>query len=209
MTRWQCPFPGCPFTTDDADEANCPDHGLKLRAAAPPDPEPPNPASADSAPPGPERGDPEAKDAVGREAAAPEGRPAEPPPCRHCGAAVPNWDNVQCLNCMRPLAAPALLLRFNHGGTLELVQGQEMVLGRTPDSPAAEILQNYRYVSRVHATVGVDEAGQAWIRDEDSTNDTLVNDEELVPREKSPLRDGDLVVLGRAQALVKLAAPPP
>ena len=50
-------------------------------------------------------------------------------------------------------------------------------------------------VSRRHATVQVDDAGHATIRDENSTNGTYVNDDRVLPGAEVRLVDGDRVRL--------------
>ena len=47
-------------------------------------------------------------------------------------------------------------------------------------------------ISRLHCTI-LDEDDHFAIRDEDSTNGTLVNDEMLVPLESLMLQDGDVI----------------
>ena len=73
---------------------------------------------------------------------------------------------------------------------------QELVLGRDPvHSPVASAFSRFDNVSRRHATLGIDNSGQPWIRDERSTNGTFVNDRRLQPGEQTSLRDGDSVRL--------------
>ena len=50
-------------------------------------------------------------------------------------------------------------------------------------------------MSRKHATVIVDDAGHATIRDEHSTNGTYVNGDRVLPGTAVRLADGDLVRL--------------
>ena len=54
----------------------------------------------------------------------------------------------------------------------------------------------YENVSRRHATVTVDDAGHATIRDENSTNGTYVNGDRVLPGIAVRLADGDTVRLG-------------
>ena len=124
------------------------------------------------------------------------------PFCPHCGAEVPDVGNPVCVQCLRPLheqgAGPAaggqqlsLMVQFS-SGELQVSPGQELVLGRDPvHSPVASTFSRFDNVSRRHATLGIDGGGQAWVRDERSTNGTFVNDRRLQPGEQASLRDGD------------------
>jgi pSer/pThr/pTyr-binding forkhead associated (FHA) protein len=125
------------------------------------------------------------------------------PFCPHCGAEVPDVGNPVCVKCLRPLhdqaAGPGggqrqqlnLVVQFS-SGELSVSAGQELVLGRDPvHSPVAGTFSRFDNVSRRHATLGIDGSGQAWVRDERSTNGTFVNDRRLQPGEQTSLRDGD------------------
>ena len=123
------------------------------------------------------------------------------PFCPHCGADIPDIGNPVCVQCLRPLNDPAaaggapqqltVFVQFS-SGEVQVGPGQELVLGRDPvQSPVASTFSRFDNVSRRHATIGIDGAGQAWVRDERSTNGTFVNDRRLSPGEQAPLRDGD------------------
>ncbi|MCO6010108.1 FHA domain-containing protein [Actinoallomurus purpureus] len=126
------------------------------------------------------------------------------PFCPHCGADIPDIGNPVCVSCLRPLHDQAgggpqqqltLFLQFS-SGELQVNPGQELVLGRDPvQSPVAGTFSRFDNVSRRHATLGIDGTGQAWVRDERSTNGTFVNDRRLQPGEQAPIRDGDSVRL--------------
>jgi hypothetical protein len=123
------------------------------------------------------------------------------PFCPHCGAEIPDIGNPVCVQCLRPLndAGPAgggpqqinVVVTFS-SGDLQVTPGQELVLGRDPvHSPVASAFSRFDNVSRRHATLGIDNSGQPWVRDERSTNGTFVNDRRLQPGEQTSLRDGD------------------
>ncbi|WP_067465543.1 FHA domain-containing protein [Nocardia amamiensis] len=87
-----------------------------------------------------------------------------------------------------------LRLFGNDGPTLTLHRGQEIEIGRSMVHPEA---QRRMTISARHATVGMDENGRVWIRDDNSTNGTRVNDERLAKGEQRTLAPGDSVELGR------------
>jgi hypothetical protein len=135
----------------------------------------------------------------------PEATPEETPPererpprscpprsCPHCGAPVPHPRNQQCVRCNQPLTLPALRLELAWGGQIDVNRGEQVVIGRHPEaSPHAELFRAHGNVSRVHATIGVDAQGQAWIRQEGMTNTTHLNGKPLELRRETPLDDGD------------------
>jgi hypothetical protein len=128
------------------------------------------------------------------------------PFCPHCGAEIPDIGNPVCVQCLRPLnegggpgSGPQqqanIIIQFS-SGDLSVSPGQELVLGRDPvHSPVASTFSRFDNVSRRHATLGIDGAGQLWVRDERSTNGTFVNDRRLQPGEQTSLRDGDSIRL--------------
>jgi pSer/pThr/pTyr-binding forkhead associated (FHA) protein len=124
------------------------------------------------------------------------------PFCPHCGAEIPDVGNPVCVQCLRPLhdqsgGGPGGPQQVNvtvtfSSGDLQVQPGQELVLGRDPvHSPVASTFSRFDNVSRRHATLGIDNSGQPWVRDERSTNGTFVNDRRLQPGEQTSLRDGD------------------
>jgi hypothetical protein len=146
-----------------------------------------------------------------------ESTAAYTPFCPHCGAEIPDIGNPVCVQCLRPLhdqgqggppQQQQLMLVVQFGsGELKVSTGQELVLGRDPvQSPVASTFSRFDNVSRRHAVVGVDGGGQAWVRDERSTNGTFVNDRRLGPGEQTSLRDGDSLRLAAdARGQVRLA----
>lgn len=118
------------------------------------------------------------------------------PFCPHCGADVPDVGNPTCVECLRPLRsgqsqAATLRIAFS-SGEVQCAAGDEIALGRDhAESRVADTFRPFDNVSRKHATIGLDQAGRAWVRDERSTNGTYVNDRRLPAGEESPLADGD------------------
>jgi pSer/pThr/pTyr-binding forkhead associated (FHA) protein len=82
-------------------------------------------------------------------------------------------------------------------GNVEVPAGTSLLLGRDPEeSLVAAAFSGFENVSRRHATVTVDDAGHATIRDEHSTNGTFVNGDRVLPGTAVRLADGDSVRLG-------------
>jgi pSer/pThr/pTyr-binding forkhead associated (FHA) protein len=80
---------------------------------------------------------------------------------------------------------------------VEIPAGTSLLLGRDPaESLVAAAFSQFENVSRRHATVSVDDAGHATIRDEHSTNGTFVNGDRVLPGTTVRLADGDTVRLG-------------
>ncbi|MGH4027235.1 MAG: FHA domain-containing protein [Pseudonocardiaceae bacterium] len=125
--------------------------------------------------------------------------PSEPPEtpanCPHCGEEVPDPGNRVCVECHRPLTrAEPVRLKFP-GGDVLVDRRQPVKLGRDPaTSPVAGLFTDRGNISRLHATVGVDEDG-AWVRDERSLNGTYVNDIPVPPGTRFGLSDGDTLRL--------------
>ena len=104
-----------------------------------------------------------------------------------------------------PISPTVLRLAFP-AGNVEVPAGTSLLLGRDPeDSLVAAAFASYENVSRRHATVTVDDAGHATIRDEHSTNGTFVNGDRVLPGTGVRLADGDVVRLaGDVSAEVSL-----
>jgi pSer/pThr/pTyr-binding forkhead associated (FHA) protein len=95
-----------------------------------------------------------------------------------------------------PISATVLRLAFPTGN-VEVPAGTSLLLGRDPaESLVAAAFSRFDNVSRRHATVTVDDAGYATIRDEQSTNGTFVNGDRVLPGSAVRLADGDIVRLG-------------
>jgi hypothetical protein len=96
----------------------------------------------------------------------------------------------------RDAPARALRLSFPSGEIVAVPLGEQIRLGREPQlCPAVAFLAAHDNLSRLHATVGVELDGSAWIVDEGSTNGTFVHGYRLAVRERAPLRPGDKVRL--------------
>jgi len=81
-------------------------------------------------------------------------------------------------------------------GNVDIPAGTSVLLGRDPaESLVAAAFAHFDNVSRRHATILVDDAGHASIRDENSTNGTFVNDDRVLPGAEVRLVDGDRVRL--------------
>lgn len=94
-----------------------------------------------------------------------------------------------------PISSTVLRLSFPTGN-VEVPAGTTVLLGRDPaESLVAAAFAQYENVSRRHATVTVDDAGHASIRDESSTNGTFVNGDRVLPGVSVRLADGDVVRL--------------
>jgi pSer/pThr/pTyr-binding forkhead associated (FHA) protein len=92
--------------------------------------------------------------------------------------------------------SPAVLRLAFPTGNVEVPAGTSLLLGRDPgESLVAAAFAAYENVSRRHATVTVDDAGRASIRDENSTNGTFVNGDRVLPGINVRLADGDVVRL--------------
>ncbi|MEW2520977.1 FHA domain-containing protein [Actinacidiphila alni] len=98
----------------------------------------------------------------------------------------------------------ALHLRFPGGETVPVEPGHMIRLGRDPRRcPAVPFLAAHDNLSRIHATIGVEADGSAWVADESSTNGTFAHGYRLAPGERSPLRPGDSIRLA-ADVTVRL-----
>lgn len=64
---------------------------------------------------------------------------------------------------------------------ISLKRGDEVLLGRSPESPLADQLAGHGAVSPRHATLYRDQHGNLWIRDEHSTGGTWVNNVAVRP----------------------------
>lgn len=92
----------------------------------------------------------------------------------------------------RDFPVEALRLRFPGGDIVEVAPGYSIRLGRDPQlCPAVTFLAERDNLSRIHARVGVEADGSAWITDEGSTNGTYVRGYRLAANDKAALRPGD------------------
>lgn len=142
-------------------------------------------------------------------AAKPHATPPPPHNCPHCGAPVPDPAAKRCVQCTEPLIRLSLIIEFP-GGRVAVAAGDQTTLGRhAAESPHAQLFARYPNVSRLHATIGVDRDGGAWICDEESANGTFVNGAPIDELKRHALADGDEVRLGAdAAGRVDLRPPP-
>lgn len=92
----------------------------------------------------------------------------------------------------RDFPVDALRLHFPSGEVVEVAPGYSIRLGRDPQlCPAVTFLAERDNLSRIHARVGVEADGSAWITDEGSTNGTYVRGYRLTANDKAELRPGD------------------
>jgi pSer/pThr/pTyr-binding forkhead associated (FHA) protein len=130
--------------------------------------------------------------------------------CFTCGANLPRSrptddDTPSPTTVMQEYVKPAhrtdsisgIVLRLTFPtGNVEVPAGTSLLLGRDPaESLVAAAFAQYENVSRRHATVTMDDAGHASIRDENSTNGTFVNGDRVLPGINVRLADGDVVRL--------------
>jgi pSer/pThr/pTyr-binding forkhead associated (FHA) protein len=95
----------------------------------------------------------------------------------------------------RLISSTVLRITFP-AGNVEVPAGTSVLLGRDPaESLVAAAFDQCENVSRRHASITVDDAGHATIRDEHSTNGTFVNNDRLLPGTDVRLVDGDTVRL--------------
>jgi hypothetical protein len=92
----------------------------------------------------------------------------------------------------RDIPVDALRLHFPSGDVVEVAPGYSIRLGRDPQlCPAVTFLADRDNLSRIHARVGVEADGSAWITDEGSTNGTYVRGYRLTANHKAALRPGE------------------
>ena len=123
--------------------------------------------------------------------------------CPRCGTPVSDAADVVCNTCGEPLPtgrrrriSPVVMRITFPTGNVDIPAGTSVLLGRDPaESLVAAAFARFDNVSRRHATVRVDDAGHASIRDENSTNGTYVNDDRVLPGVEVRLVDGDRVRL--------------
>ncbi len=129
--------------------------------------------------------------------------------CFTCGANLPrgSWEDdppapttvmQETLRRDEKAAAisPTVLRLAFPTGNVEVPAGTSLLLGRDPaESLVAAAFSGFENVSRRHATVTMDDAGHATVRDEHSTNGTFVNGDRVLPGTAVRLADGDQVRL--------------
>lgn len=135
-------------------------------------------------------------------------RPAQPPPAAPAamareGRAADDSEHTRVIHVIpgapphpagtrRDVPLHVLRLHFPDGEVVEVAPGYSIRLGRDPQlCPAVTFLARRDNLSRIHARVGVEADGSAWIADEGSTNGTYVRGYRLPSNEQAPLRPGD------------------
>jgi len=122
----------------------------------------------------------------------PRRRPDEDPPA----AATVMQEYLRPQQATGSISTAVLRLTFPTGN-VDIPAGTSLLLGRDPaESLVAAAFSEFENVSRRHATVTVDDAGHATIRDEHSTNGTFVNGDRVLPGTTVRLADGDTLRLG-------------
>jgi hypothetical protein len=118
--------------------------------------------------------------------------------CPNCGIPAVDPADLVCAHCRQPLPqtqghiSPVVLRLTFPTGNVDVPAGTSLLLGRDPqESLVAAAFARFENVSRRHATVSVDDAGHATVRDEGSTNGTWVNDDRVLPGVDVRLADGD------------------
>jgi FHA domain/Double zinc ribbon len=118
--------------------------------------------------------------------------------CPNCGTGVTDPADLVCSHCRQPLPrgqgqiSPVVLRLTFPTGNVDVPAGTSLLLGRDPqESLVAAAFARFENVSRRHATVSVDDAGHASVRDEHSTNGTWVNGDRVLPGVDVRLADGD------------------
>jgi hypothetical protein len=115
------------------------------------------------------------------------------------GAAGPARSDVFAMELtIAPPGQPPYLIRIE--------RGRRVLLGRDPAfSDHAGYLGQFELLSRRHVSVGVDDAGAAWLRDEYAMNRARVDLANISAGEQVPLTDGaDVQVCPGLGATVRL-----
>jgi hypothetical protein len=101
--------------------------------------------------------------------------------------------NKKCHQCGVRLPRPPLVVEWLAAGRrIGLGTGESALLGREARYP--DIFSAWDNVSGVHAEIGVDGDGQAWLRDNKSTNGTFVDGTRITGR--VALTDGARISFG-------------
>lgn len=91
-----------------------------------------------------------------------------------------------------------LRLRFEHG--------ERMNVGRTREN---DLTLNDGSVSKLHAALSFNAAGELIVADTGSTNGTFINKERLAYGKAFPVKDGDMVSFGNVNVFFDVVAPEP
>jgi len=144
--------------------------------------------------------------------------------CSNCGfalkaapasapvAAVTAPSPVEATPAPSPVAAGPRLVVVASGAEIPLPAGEELLIGR--EDPVSGIYPEVDLmphggeeggVSRRHARI-IQEGGDYYVEDLDSTNFTFVNKQKLTPKIRQPLKYGDEVRFGRVALIFKLGS---
>lgn len=116
--------------------------------------------------------------------------------CWQCGADSLRADNSTCQECHESLVPPFLVVDFPPGSVVLRARSTSTMLGRAGEH--GRIFASYPNVSRQHATIGVDAAGDAWLAPvPEAPNGTFVNDSEI--RSRTALASSDRIRFGTDQ----------
>ena len=115
---------------------------------------------------------------------------------------APKSEPEQVEITLSPQSAQQLML-INDALGLRLAGVNGAILGRR-QGPYVQALQQYPYVSGVHAQIKY-EAGKGWsIADKHSSNGTKVNERRLMADVDTPLKHGDVIVLANVPMKVSI-----
>jgi hypothetical protein len=110
--------------------------------------------------------------------------------CWQCGHHQTDARNDICEQCKESLEPPVLLIDFPEGAVVLRERGTSAELGRAGEY--GRLFAAYPNVSRRHASVSVDAAGDAWLTPyPEAPNGTFVNEVEIM--EKRRLQPGDRI----------------
>ena len=127
--------------------------------------------------------------------------------CASCGAALQAQEPLVEVEPEVVAAAGPYLEIVESGAHIPLVAQPELLVGRFDEAsgiePEVDMTPHGGLdagVSRRHALLLYE--GDAWlVMDLDSTNGTFVNGQELAPKTRTPLNDGDKIEFGEAEAV--------
>jgi hypothetical protein len=110
--------------------------------------------------------------------------------CWKCRTASKDVTNATCTGCHESLVPPALVIEFPDGSVVVRTRETSAELGRA--GTYGRVFARYPNVSRWHATISVDEQGDAWLTPNPAApNGTFVNGSEIVDR--TAVRPGDQI----------------
>ena len=97
---------------------------------------------------------------------------------------------------LRVVASPHHLVGREWGYSLATIVREGLQFGNGAVTPGMVYINLLDLgVSKLHATIGY-ESGQYWIRDEDSTNGTFIDQQRLTSGQRYPLQTGQVIRFG-------------